>query len=315
MARITSLAFELKDGERVKARASIEGKCMRVSRKVEELRLQAYACQLLSPAQRRRFISTPLSLRKFLSYIFFLPALFTGPTFPYRDWRAFMEGGLRDFSGNEDGARMVFSRVQPPSSARATVVHLTSSAFWFFILVVTWRLFPTSYLLEEDFFSRSLLFRLGYVVASLQCDFLKYYFVFGLGEASIIGCGFGFNGYGPGITRPQGVHRHPRFDRYISLDPLQFLSATSPFEIGREWNRTIGLWLRYTVYERWAPMRVRIDEKVEVESISSGSDASDSEEKEWKAVSSRGRKYKIQKEDDAARNVANILTFVISSLW
>eukprot|EP00297_Palpitomonas_bilix_P012746 CAMPEP_0113895470 /NCGR_PEP_ID=MMETSP0780_2-20120614/17382_1 /TAXON_ID=652834 /ORGANISM="Palpitomonas bilix" /LENGTH=300 /DNA_ID=CAMNT_0000886307 /DNA_START=314 /DNA_END=1215 /DNA_ORIENTATION=- /assembly_acc=CAM_ASM_000599 len=300
MARITSLAFELKDGERVKARASIEGKCMRVSRKVEELRLQAYACQLLSPAQRRRlhtFIVTEVPVLHI-----FLAALFTGPTFPYRDWRAFMEGGLRDFSGNEDGARMVFSRVQPPSSARATVVHLTSSA-------------PNFLLLEEDFFSRSLLFRLGYVVASLQCDFLKYYFVFGLGEASIIGCGFGFNGYGPGITRPQGVHRHPRFDRYISLDPLQFLSATSPFEIGREWNRTIGLWLRYTVYERWAPMRVRIDEKVEVESISSGSDASDSEEKEWKAVSSRGRKYKIQKEDDAARNVANILTFVISSLW
>uniref|UniRef100_A0A3Q2PE26 Membrane bound O-acyltransferase domain containing 2 n=1 Tax=Fundulus heteroclitus TaxID=8078 RepID=A0A3Q2PE26_FUNHE len=217
--KITSMAFEIRDG------LTREGQ--------------------LTPSQKYLAISRMPSLLEYLSYNCNFMGILAGPTCSYNDYQAFIEGTSyqRRHQENANGKENGKVKQNEPSPKRAVVSKLCTCAISLTTYLSLYRLLPVDYAIDDGFVrSTPVYLQVVYLYLAMLALRPKYYFVWTLADAINNAAGFGFNGY--------DTDGSPRWDLISNLRILDIEFATSFKLFLDNWNIQTAQWLKRVCYER-----------------------------------------------------------------
>lgn len=226
----------------------------------------------LSEEDQRYRVVRPPSLIQYLGYMACAGNLLSGPHLELRDYIAYT-GGAEEFADiNKKGRAgdalrrtrcpawpgrpcptallfLVLGTCRAPSALLPAARKVASSLLSFGLHMALSARFPVSALEAPPLNtpSRSVqqwLQTAAYLWMIAVAYRLKYYFAWGLGEASMVASGFGYEG-------PAGS-AGASWERACNAHPLQVEFSTSARAITQHWNIQTGRWLRRYVYDRLA---------------------------------------------------------------
>ncbi|CAF2769942.1 unnamed protein product [Rotaria sp. Silwood2] len=234
--KLTALAFAFYDGYRSRQRA-------RRRRPDEDDEHTA-----LSEDQEKQKITDLPHPIEYLSYIFYFHGICAGPLCFFKDYRDFIEGrNLLVIPTGETTNKYTNEQHQPlkieqPSIFWPVFTKVAQSVIWVYIFMAYTPYYPLEYNLSQEMINSSWFKRFYFLVFSVFCVRVKYYFAFILSEAVNNAAGLGFNGFDK-----NGV---PRWDLLTNVKPLQLELATSLKVILDVWNIQTAIWLRRVCYDR-----------------------------------------------------------------
>jgi len=187
----------------------------------------------LSERQKTYRISQFPRMLEFFAWIYFFPGFLTGPFPEFNDYLRFTDLSMFKSSPNQ----------QIPSSTRVTLLKIAGALAGYVGVLINSRWLPETYTVTAAFATHSLLYRLIYIITSVEVGFSKYYFAFWMGEAACTCIGISFNG-----VDEKGNNR---WDRIKMMDLWKFKTAENAKECTHHWNIACQTWLQRYVYERF----------------------------------------------------------------
>uniref|UniRef100_A0A665UF80 Membrane-bound O-acyltransferase domain-containing protein 2-like n=1 Tax=Echeneis naucrates TaxID=173247 RepID=A0A665UF80_ECHNA len=220
--KITSLAFEIHDGERDS---------------MQHLRMTR-------DSRRKANVLRMPSLLEYFSYNCNFMGILAGPTCSYNDYIAFIEGDPRRHRDQEAGRKSSDKlRQSLPSPNMEVIRKVATSFFCLLVFLSVCKVFPVERNIDDDFIANTPFYaQVVYLYLSMLTTRPKYYFVWTLADAINNAAGFGFNGYDS-----DGA---PRWDLISNLRILHIEFATSFKVFLENWNIQTAHWLKRVCYER-----------------------------------------------------------------
>lgn len=216
--KVTSIAFNLHDG------------------------LTEKKDTILHPEQRRQMISRMPSPLEFYSYVLHYHTLMCGPLVFFNDYLDFIRGKQFLRHSVRTGLRGHPTSVVEPSPNWATLQKLFISFMSAVSIVYLLSAYPIEYIKQDDFFNRSRLWQMLYIIWATSLHRHRYYHAWTLGEAICNAAGFGFNGY--------TSDNKARWNLISNVDIVTIETSTSLRELLIAWNKSTQTWLRTVSYER-----------------------------------------------------------------
>jgi lysophospholipid acyltransferase 1/2 len=144
---------------------------------------------------------------------------------------------VKDENGEE---RIIY---EEPSSVRAVLMKSLFAVFCAVILMTVVPRVPImGNLSAEVMNSSSILYRLGYLLISVEVAKSKYFFAWVWADAISNAAGLGFAGY--------DEKGRPDWSGIQNVDVIGFQTATSLKTLIDSWNITCAMWLKYVCYDR-----------------------------------------------------------------
>lgn len=188
---------------------------------------------LVEPAIKNQTLRRYPSLLEFLGYVLLFPGVLTGPTMPFYEYRTFVDGTY--FAGVD------MTKGSLPGRKRRAFYLFLSAILFMTLYVGLQGVFTASYLLEAEFQSRPLWWRLLYVHFVNLVSRSKYYFAWMIAEGSYVIIGLGFR---------LSAARKPLWDRLENINPLRIETNTDFKQLVSQWNVCTNNWLHSYVYRR-----------------------------------------------------------------
>lgn len=191
--------------------------------------------ETLSDYQKQSRVTPELlSPIRFLAWVFFFPAILTGPACGYREFGEWLDGTLTKGPIPRSGHIALLKAAEGIVYAYLYIqmsdVVLNSAEF-----------FRTEAYTQLSFAWRAVFFYgIGIVMR------FKYYSAWLIAEAACIHCGLGFRGIDPTTGRMQ-------WDRVRNVNPLKVELAQNMHDFIGNWNMNTIKWLRHYVYLRVTP--------------------------------------------------------------
>ncbi|XP_071500866.1 lysophospholipid acyltransferase 5-like [Diadema antillarum] len=203
--RMISVAYDLYDGHRPLEKLSSEQKSL---------------CIKEAPG--------PVEM---ISYSFFFGYFLSGPQYPLRNYRAYMEGKLLD---NEEGR---------PSDTFQPAMHCLGLGIFYLIVEATISpLFTEEYFLTSEYAESSFFYKLFYIALFGKFILNKYLLFWLLGEGICILSGIAYNG--------KDESGKVKWDACIGIRPLQYECALSVRDMVTTFNLSTNTWVARYVYKR-----------------------------------------------------------------
>nr|XP_054768730.1 lysophospholipid acyltransferase 5-like [Lytechinus pictus] len=203
--RMISVAFDLYDGHKPVEKLSSEQKSL---------------CFKESPG-----------LLEIVSYSFFFGYFLTGPQYPLRQYRDYMDGKLLD---NECG--------KPSDTLQPALRIFTIGMIYFIIEILLVPSFPATYLLTEEFAQSSFLYKLFYICLFGRFTINKYVTFWLISEGVCILSGIAYSG--------KDKEGKAKWTACSGIKPLAFETALSVRDMVATFNISTNTWLARYVYKR-----------------------------------------------------------------
>lgn len=196
----------------------------------------------LNDLQRQMVVRKYPSALMFYSFIFCPQNLLVGPVTYYADYCRFIEGELFQVVVKNDKGEEI-KVYKEPSSTKAVIGKLLFAVFSALCLLTLVPRFPIMGNVDDNFLaSYSFLYRLGYLVISIEVAKSKYFLAWVWADAINNCAGLGFNGYDD--------KENPKWDGITNVKIWKFQTATSLKVLIENWNITGARWLRHVCYDR-----------------------------------------------------------------
>ncbi|XP_022105774.1 lysophospholipid acyltransferase 2-like [Acanthaster planci] len=179
---------------------------------------------------------------EFWSYIFSPQGLLVGPICYFSNYVDFIQGNnfIRKVKNESGEERIVY---EEPSSMRAVTMKSLFALFCAVILMTTVPKVPImGNISAEVLKSSSILYRLGYLLVSVEVAKSKYFFGWMWADAICNAAGLGFAGY--------DENGRPDWSGVQNVDVIGFQTATSLKTLIDSWNITCAMWLKYVCFDR-----------------------------------------------------------------
>ncbi|XP_038051425.1 lysophospholipid acyltransferase 2-like [Patiria miniata] len=203
----------------------------------------------LNSLQRELVVRRYPGFLEYWSYIFCPQGLLVGPVCYFSSYMDFIRGKnftrtVKDENGVE---RIVY---EEPSSVRAVTIKSLFALFCGIVLVMLVPKVPIwGNMSDEVLNSPSVLYRLGYLLVSVEVAKSKYFFGWMWADAISNAAGLGFVGYDKkGRADWSGLQ---------NVDVIGFQTATSLKSLIDSWNIRCTMWLKYVCYDR-VPFQKRL---------------------------------------------------------
>lgn len=200
---------------------------------------------LPSDYTKLRMVTKHPNILPFLGYVFFYPALLTGPAFDFVDYDKFIHSTLFDDVPEEKRPGRRWKR-RIPKSGKQALLKVLQGAFFAGLFVILPPYVNLSTVLSSSFVSdNSFIFRIYYLWILGFVHRLKYYTVWLIAEGACILCGIGYNGY-------DSATNTFKWNRVQNIDPWKFETGQNVHACLEAWNMNTNKWLKHYVYSRIA---------------------------------------------------------------
>ena len=193
----------------------------------------------LSPYQAEHAVDKAPSLLQYLSYVYGLGNLLSGPYLEFVSYRDFVE--LKGLWSPKNPKKIPF--LSPLKSSLVSLIYACTFLALHQALIPIWneRLFDTPWYQDQGYHIRILCtFVISFTTQT------KFVFAWKLSEASLSLAGLGFEGW----DEKTGLEKWGRCEnvRFFTM-----LASDSARVVVSHWNILTGVWLRRYVYERLTP--------------------------------------------------------------
>lgn len=229
--KLTSFAFDMQDALACNSSCSSKARKTGPSKATE-------ANRILDQQTQNKFktLRHYPSFLSFLGYCLLFPGIFTFPTISFYKHQSFINGSLN----------VTTTATQSKDSSKARVkriIYLFSSAlFYLAVYSLVMVVAPLKYVMEAEFMSRPLLYRLLYVHLWSAMFRIQSYSAWMATEGSYVALGLGFR-----LDKDSGK---PLWDELENINPLRTETFTDFRLYINEWNVSTQRWLREYVYQR-----------------------------------------------------------------
>lgn len=225
--KLTAFAWNVQDG--------------RIARKAQG------GLSALADFQRESALTEMPDLLSYAAWVLFFPSMLIGPAFEFAQYKAWLECSIFDIDvpKNTKAAKKMANGRRIPRSGGAAARRALQGVFWLFCFTLLVGWFNLEYVVSNDFKSRSLLYRMFYIMPLAFTHRAKYYGIWKLSEGACILAGFGFN----------GVAKNGSIDwtAIENIDPWSFEMAQNTKALLEAWNKNTNKWLKNYVYLRVTP--------------------------------------------------------------
>ena len=181
-----------------------------------------------------RIVEKP-TLLEVLSFVFFYPTSIVGPSIEFKDFINFINE-TDCYSKLNDNLLYIFV-----NGFKYFVGSFVAMAYYSYVS----NKLPVESLVEEDFGKHNLLYILGYIYFCTPAIRAKYYSGWILSYSSVIFSGLS---YTEKKKEDGTIEKSLEKGSYGSVVVCEW--SINPKDMINEWNKTIHLWLKYTVYTR-----------------------------------------------------------------
>jgi lysophospholipid acyltransferase len=232
--KLTSFAFDIHDAAIWLVRKPIEPSITKINSPEEvpgSERISKFP--LVDLATKNQILKRYPSFLEFLGYALLFPGLLTGPVVSFYEYRTFINGSY--YTGVDVTEEAL------PGRKRRALYLFTVAVLFLAIYVGLQDVFPVAHVLDPDFLSHSLLYRLFYVHSASFVSRSKYYFAWMISEGSYVIIGLGFR---------LSTSRKPLWDRLENVNPLRIETSSDFKVLVAQWNVCTNQWLNSYVYRR-----------------------------------------------------------------
>jgi len=184
---------------------------------------------------RRKYrIKTLPSIFEYYSWLFFFAGYLTGPFARFNEYKTFND-------------RTMFAEVKGkiPTSYRSTFGKILVAITAFVLLKIN-AVYNEKYTLTSEFLEKPFLYRVLYIIFTVETGSAKYYYAWFMGEAAANTIGITFNGL--------DANGEAKWDRTVMVRLYEFKIADCAKGIIDNWNIPCQHWLKYYVFMRLLPV-------------------------------------------------------------
>lgn len=201
--------------------------------------------ELLTDAQKGRAIYKLPGFLDYAGYVFFFPAVFTGPAFDFVDYRRWIETTMFDVPpGSKTPPTKKQRRI--PRSGTPAAWKAVIGLVWIFLFLQFSQWYNVSLVLSDKYMEYSFLRRVWLLQMLGFSSRLKYYGVWSITEGACILAGIGYNGL-------DATTGKARWDRLENVNAWGIESAQNSRAYLDNWNKNTNKWLRNYIYLRVTP--------------------------------------------------------------
>jgi len=183
---------------------------------------------------RRMYRITAMpNLLEYYAWMFFFAGYLTGPFSSFNEYISFTNRSM-----------FAETKGQIPSGYKAFFQKILFAAVAFLLVKVNGT-YNEKFVLTEEFGEKSMLYKMLYIILSVETGSGKYYFGWGMGEAAATCIGISFNGL--------DSNGNAKWDRLQMIRFFEFNSASDAKGIIDNWNIPCQLWLKHYVFARLLP--------------------------------------------------------------
>lgn len=190
----------------------------------------------LNEGQKQQKVKVRPSLLEYMSYTFNFHSLLVGPTYTLREHLGFMDGSYQ--------VRVSDDPVKPLNMAYpyfAVLSKLAYAVLCVVLMVGVGQYFSIENLLDPAYMSSFPSMPITVFFAEFLF-YYRYYFIWLLAESINNAAGLGFNGY--------DKSGNPKWDLVNNAGVIGTQFSPNIRAATTNWNTTVSMWLRRTVYER-----------------------------------------------------------------
>jgi len=202
----------------------------------------------LSEFQRDRALKELPSVLDFAGYVFFFPALMSGPAFDYAEYRRWIDTTMFDLPAQVDPSKKppVRKKRRIPRSGTPAMLKAASGLAWVLLYIFLSGPYSHELLLSDSYTQYGFLRRIWILYLTNLVARFKYYGAWSLTEGACILAGLGYNGV-------DAVTGKVSWNRLENINPWQVETAQNPRGYLAGWNINTNNWLRNYVYLRVTP--------------------------------------------------------------